>query len=40
VRFFDRADIPLDLLGFRTTPRQIEDAFAVLQTPDKPVVFD
>ncbi len=40
VRFFDRADIPLDLLGFRITPRQIEDAFAVLQTPDKPVVFD
>ena len=40
VKFFERKDIPEDLLGFRTTVRQIDDAFAVWAEPDCPTVFD
>jgi ADP-ribose pyrophosphatase YjhB (NUDIX family) len=40
VSFFARPDIPVDLLGMRTTTRQIDDAFAALKDPDIQTVFD
>jgi ADP-ribose pyrophosphatase YjhB (NUDIX family) len=40
VSFFARPDIPVDLLGMRTTTRQINDAFAALKDPDIQTVFD
>ena len=40
VRFFKREDIPEDLLGVRTTPRHINDAFMAFTDPSLPTVFD
>ena len=40
VRFFTRQDIPQELLAMRTTIRQVDDAFAALEDPDIPTVFD
>lgn len=40
VAFFDRCEIPMPLSGERTQPRQIVDAFAALNDPSLPTVFD
>ncbi len=40
VKFFERDDIPVDLLAQRTNLRQIDDAFAAYSDPDIPTVFD
>lgn len=40
VRFFSRQQIPSNLSGERTKARQIADAFAALQDPSRPTVFD
>ena len=40
VRFFDLDEIPVDLLGSRTTIRMAQDAFAAHQDPDLPTIFD
>jgi len=40
VGFFGREEIPLMLSGERTKSRHIEDAFSVLDDPDRPAVFD
>jgi ADP-ribose pyrophosphatase YjhB (NUDIX family) len=40
VAFFDLPDIPEALSGERTRPRHIRDAFATLEDPDRPTVFD
>ncbi len=40
VAFFGRSEIPSALSGERTKPRHIEDAFASLENPDRPTVFD
>ena len=40
VAFFDRDQIPADLSGERTKPRQIQDAFEALNNPERPTVFD
>jgi ADP-ribose pyrophosphatase YjhB (NUDIX family) len=39
VGFFSREEIPPELSGERTRPRHIEDAFAALQDPSLPAVF-
>jgi len=39
VGFFSREEIPPKLSGERTRPRHIEDAFAALQDPSLPAVF-
>lgn len=40
VAFFAADEIPENLSGERTTPRHIKDAFALLQDPERPAVFD
>jgi len=40
VRFFTRQDIPQELFAMRTTMRQVDDAFAALEDPQTPTVFD
>ncbi len=40
VGFFGRVEIPAQLSGERTRTRHIEDAFAALQNPAIPTVFD
>jgi ADP-ribose pyrophosphatase YjhB (NUDIX family) len=40
VRFFKRDEIPEDLLGSRTTVRQIDDAFKAYADSTLPTVFD
>lgn len=40
VAFFDRNEIPSHLSGERTRPRYIQDAFAALEDPGCPTVFD
>lgn len=40
VRFYERDEVPEDMLRTRTTARQIDDAFAALADPDLPTVFD
>jgi len=40
VGFFNRSEIPHQLSGERTHTRHIEDAFAALQDPSIPTVFD
>ena len=40
VAFFAAGKIPEHLSGERTTPRHIVDAFALLDDPGRPVVFD
>jgi ADP-ribose pyrophosphatase YjhB (NUDIX family) len=40
VAFFGLDEIPQPLSGERTKPRFIQDAFALLQNPDLPTVFD
>ena len=40
VAFFSLDELPQPLSGERTKPRQIQDAFAMLQNPDLPTVFD
>jgi ADP-ribose pyrophosphatase YjhB (NUDIX family) len=40
VGFFGRGEIPPQLSGERTRIRHIEDAFAALQDPSLPTVFD
>jgi hypothetical protein len=40
VAFFSREEIPDILSGERTLPRHITDAFAALENPDCPTVFD
>ena len=40
VRFFEKDEIPLEMLGSRTTVRQIEDAFSAHHNLDIPTVFD
>jgi ADP-ribose pyrophosphatase YjhB (NUDIX family) len=40
VAFFGRQDIPKVFSGERTTARHIRDAFAALQNPELPTVFD
>ena len=40
VAFFAADEIPGNLSGERTTPRHIKDAFALLEDPQRPVVFD
>lgn len=40
VAFFGKEDIPRALSGERTLPRHIADAFASLENPDCPTVFD
>jgi ADP-ribose pyrophosphatase YjhB (NUDIX family) len=40
VRFFGRDEIPQNFAGERTKSRHIADAFAVLEDPARPTVFD
>ena len=40
VGFFSRGEIPPELSGERTRARHIQDAFAALQDPSLPTVFD
>jgi hypothetical protein len=40
VEFFARYEIPADLSGERTKPRQVEDAFISFEDPDRPTSFD
>ena len=40
VAFFPIDELPSSLSSYRTTPRHIQDAIAVNQNPDIPVVFD
>jgi ADP-ribose pyrophosphatase YjhB (NUDIX family) len=40
VRFFALDEIPVELLGTRTTIRMAQDAFAAHQNPELPTVFD
>jgi ADP-ribose pyrophosphatase YjhB (NUDIX family) len=40
VAFYDLDTIPAALSGERTKPRHIRDAFATLDDPDRPTVFD
>ncbi len=40
VSFFGRDEMPTVLSGERTRPRQIQDAFAALDDPASPTVFD
>lgn len=40
VTFFAPGEIPAQLSGARTSPRHIQDAFALLADPHLPVVFD
>ncbi len=40
VRFFTRQDIPQELFAMPTTMRQVDDAFAALEDPQTPTVFD
>jgi ADP-ribose pyrophosphatase YjhB (NUDIX family) len=40
VRFFALDEIPVDLLGCRTTILMAQDAFAAHKNPDVPTVFD
>jgi ADP-ribose pyrophosphatase YjhB (NUDIX family) len=40
VAFFGPDELPGELSGERTKPRQIQDAFAALANPNLPTVFD
>ena len=40
VDFFGRDEIPAVLSGERTLPRHLEDVFACLADPGRPVIFD